>query len=340
MKRAKLSFIIAGVFLLMSIMSATAFAKEYTMSSWLPPMHPIVANMMQPWIDNVKAATEGRVDIKILPKSLGHPKNYFDIVKNGMADTGYTCNNYSPGRFTVSDGVELPFMGDSSEAMSVSYWRTYQNYFVKADEYNGCKLLGVFVHGPGAIHNSKMEITKAEDLKGMKFRVSGGIAGEVAKSLGIVGIQAPASKAYEILSRGVADGILLPLESIKSFKIIGVVPYTTIVPGGLYNVSFYLVMNQKTFNSFSPADQKAVLNESGEKFAKIAGMAWDEADRVGLAAMKEAGNKIITAPQSFIDEIKQITNHIEADYVKRANEKGVDGAAAVAFYRDQIKNYK
>ncbi|MDA3918804.1 MAG: TRAP transporter substrate-binding protein [Deltaproteobacteria bacterium] len=339
MKKSRVAFIIASVFLLMSVMSTSAIAKDLTLSSWLPPSHPIVANMIDPWIENVKKATDGRVSITRLAKGLGHPKAYFDIVKNGMADTGYTCNDYSPGRFVVAQGVEIPFLGDTSEAMSVSYWKTHQKYFAKADEYRGIKLLGLMVHGPGQIHNSKKPITSVADLKGMKFRISGGVAGEICNSLGMVGIQKPASKNYELLSRGVADGTLLPLESIKSFKITKLVPYTTIIPGGLYNVSFYLAINKKTFSSFSTADQKAVMNVSGIAFAKLAGKAWDEADRVGVATMKKAGNNIITASPEFVAEIKKATAHIEADWVKNANAKGVDGAAALKYYRDQIKNY-
>jgi TRAP-type C4-dicarboxylate transport system substrate-binding protein len=339
MKKSRIAFIIASLFLLMSIMSTSAMAKQLNFSSWLPPGHPIVADMMIPWMENVKKATDGRVDINLLAKGLGHPKAYFDIVKSGMADVGYTCNAYSPGRFTLSEGVELPFLGNSAEATSVAYWRTYQKYFAKADEYKGVKLLGVMTHGPGQIHNSKLVAQSMADLKGMKFRVPGGIAAQVAKSLGIVGIQKPASQAYELLSRGVADGVVLPLESIKSFKIIKVVPYTTLVPDGLYNVSFYLVMNKNTFSSFSTKDQKAVMNVSGEAFAKLAGRAWDAADRVGLAAMKANGNKIETASPAFIAEIKEATKHLEADWVKRANENGVDGAAALKFFRGQVANY-
>ncbi len=340
MKKLRVAFIIASVFLLMSIMSTNVMAKQLNFSSWLPPGHPIVANMMVPWMENVKEATEGRVDIKLLAKGLGHPKAYFDIVKNGMADVGYTCNAYSPGRFTLSEGVELPFLGNSAEATSVAYWRTYQKYFAKADEYKGTKLMGVMTHGPGALHNSKKVAQSIADLKGMKFRVPGGIAAQVAKSLGIVGIQKPASQIYELLSRGVADGVVLPLESIKSFKITKVVPYTTTIPDGLYNVSFYLVMNKKTFNGFSTKDQKAVMNVSGEAFAKLAGKAWDEADKVGLAAIKENGNKIETATPEFIAEIKKATQHLEADWVKRANAKGVDGAEALKFFRATVKAYK
>ena len=340
MKKCRLTLILISTFFFISLLSSTVMAKQLNFSSWLPPGHPIVADMMIPWMENVKKATDGRVDFNLLAKSLGHPKAYFDIVKNGMADAGYTCNNYTPGRFVASEGVEIPFLGDTSEAMSVTYWKTYQKYFVKANEYRGVKLLGLMVHGPGQIHNSKKDINSITDLKGMKFRISGGIAGAVAKSLGMVGLQASATKNYEYLSRGVADGTLLPLESIKSFNLMKLVPHTTLVPGGLYNVSFYLVMNKDTFNGLSAADQEAVLNVSGEAFAKMAGKAWDAADQVGLDAMKQNGNSIKTASPQLVAEIKAATKDIEADWVKRASAKGVDAEAALKFFREKVKEYK
>ena len=53
----------------------------------------------------------------------------------------------------------------------------------------------------------------------MKIRVGGGVGGAVGKALGVIGILAPAPKVYEILSRGVADGIFMPMETKKSFKL-------------------------------------------------------------------------------------------------------------------------
>jgi TRAP-type C4-dicarboxylate transport system substrate-binding protein len=340
MKKYKVALVVISIFFLMSILSYSAIAKQYNLSSWLPMGHPIVANMIVPWAENVNKTTDGRVDIKVLAKGLGHPKAHFDIAKNGLADVAYTCNAYTPGRFSLSEGVELPFIGNSAEATCVAYWKTYKKYFEKADEYKGVQLLSVFTHGPGQIHNAKKLIQSIDDLKGLKFRVPGGIAAKVAESLGIVGIQKPASQAYELLSRGVADGVVLPLESIKSFKITKVVPYTTLVPDGLYNVSFYLVMNKKTFNSFSPEDQKAVMAQSGEAFAKLSGKAWDEADRVGVSAMKANGNTIETASPEFVAQIKEATKQLEADWIKKAKIKGIDGAAARSFFRKQVKEYK
>ena len=340
MKKCKVALIMSSIFFLMTILSSTVMAKQINFSSWLPPGHPIMADMMIPWMENVKKATDGRVDVKLLAKSMGHPKDYMDIVKNGMADVGYSCNAYAAGRFKLYEGMEIPFLGNDAEALSVAYWRTYKKYFEKANEYRGVQVIGLMTHGPGAIHNSKKVIQSITDAKGLKFRVPGGMSVHVVKALGGVGLAKPASQIYELLSRGVADGVVLPLESIKSFKITKVVPYTTLVPDGLYNVAFYLVMNQKTFNGFSAADQKAVMAESGETFAKLAGKAWNAADKVGLAAMKANGNTIETASPEFIAEIKEATKHLESGWTKRANMRGVAGEAALRFFRRTVAEYK
>ncbi|MCP4295823.1 MAG: TRAP transporter substrate-binding protein, partial [Proteobacteria bacterium] len=286
---------VATLFCLSFILSSSAMAKDLRLSSWLPPKHPIVANMIVPWIKNVNTITEGRVNIKILAKGLGHPKVHFDIAKDGLADVTYGVHGYQPGRFFMTKSVELPFFGDSAEATSVAYWRVHQKHLAKVNEHRGVQLLSVFTHGPGAIHNSKKDINSVADLKGMKFRVGGGIVADVTKSLGMIGLLKPASKNYEILSRGVADGTLLPLESLKSFRITKLVPHTTIVPGGLYNTSFFLVMNRNTFKSFSMKDQEGVMRVSGEAFARLSGRAWDAADKVGLQATKDDGATVTTA---------------------------------------------
>ncbi len=322
-------------------MAGTATAEtELTLSSWLPPGHPIVKNMILPWGENVKKATDGRVTVKVLAKGLGHPKIHYDIARDGLADVTYSVHGYTPGRFVMTKAVEFPFLSDSAESLSVAYWRVHEKYFAKANEHKDVKLLGVFTHGPGAIHNSKKDIKSVADMKGLKFRVGGGVVNDVAKALDTTPLLKPASKNYELLSKGVADGTLLPLESIKSFKIIKLVPHTTTVPGGLYNVSFFLVMNQAKFDSLSKEDQAAIESVSGEAFAKLAGQAWDMVDQAGLAAMKEAGNTVVTADQAMVDDIAARTGQLEVDWIAKATAAGVDGKAAMAELRDIVKNYK
>lgn len=327
-----LKTVIAGLVLTAGSGMATAETK-LTLSSWLPPTHPIVTDMIQPWAAKVKEATEGRVSVKILAKGLGHPKIHYDIARDGLADITYSVHGYTPGRFVMTKIAEFPFSGDSAEAQSVAYWRVHEKFLAKANEHKDTQLLGLMTHGPGLIHNSKKTITKVSDLEGMKLRVGGGVVNDVASSLGAVPLLKPASKSYELLSHGVADGTLLPSESIMSFKIQDLVKHTTVVPGGLYNVSFFLVMNKDRFRDLDKKDQDAIMSVSGESFAVMAGKAWDNADKSARTAAEANGNEIVVADEAFVADVKKRTAHIEGEWIEEANKRGVDGAAALAELR-------
>ncbi|SEQ04198.1 TRAP-type C4-dicarboxylate transport system, substrate-binding protein [Amphritea atlantica] len=310
-----------------------------TLSSWLPPSHPVVSQMIVPWTKQVEEATEGRVKINILAKGLGHPKVHYDIARDGLADITYSVHGYTPGRFLLTKVVEFPFSGNSAEALSVAYWRVHQKYLAKANEHKDTQLLSVFTHGPGMIHNSKKTVASVADLDGMKLRVGGGVVNDVATSLGAVPLLKPASASYELLSHGVADGTLLPMESVTAFKIKDIVTHTTMVPGGLYNISFFLVMNKDRFRSLSQQDQDAIMSVSGEAFSQLAGRVWDAADAAALKEMKDNGNEITVADDAFIAEIKQRTSNLESDWIKEAGKRGVDGAAALAELRQITASY-
>jgi len=251
--------------------AAQASAAELRLSSWLPPKHPIVADMIVPWAKQVEAATGGSVKINILAKPLGKPPAHFDIARNGLADITYGVHGYQPGRFLLTKAVEFPFLGSSAEAISVAYWRIYKKYLEKANEHKGVKVLGVFTHGPGNMYNAKRPINTLSNLNGLKIRVGGGVVNDVTKAIGATPLLKPAPKSYELMSNGVADGVFFPKESIKSFKLTKLVKHATLVPGGLYNVSFFLVMNPKSFAKLSKAEQAAIMKVSGENFAHIAG---------------------------------------------------------------------
>lgn len=323
-----------------SMTSVAQAQTKLTLSSWLPPTHPVVSEMIQPWMEQVETATEGRVTIQMLAKPLGHPKVHYDIARDGMADITYSAHGYTPGRFTLTKVSELPFSGDSAEATSVAYWKIHEKYFTQANEYKGTQLLSLFTHGPGMVHNSKRPIKTLEDFDGLKMRVGGGIANDVASQLGIVPILKPSSASYELLSRGVADGILFPMESVPAFKLDDIVTHTTMIPGGLYNISFFLVMNKDRFKSLSEADQAAIMRVSGAAFSRLSGQVWDKVDKAATVRLKEKGNDIQTADATLMQAIKEKTQNIEADWIKDANKKGVDGAAALAEFKALVEAYQ
>ena len=64
-------------------------------------------------------------------------------------------------------------------------------------------------------------------------------------------------------------------------------------------------MNQDKWDKLSKQDQDAIMSVSGEALARLAGKAWDAADKVGLDAMKAANVQIIEASPAFVADVRR-----------------------------------
>ena len=305
------------------------------MANWLPMAHPLMKDVMVPFAKNVEEATKGRVKVNILPAPLGPPGAHFDFAVNGVADITYGVQGYNPGRFKTTNIAEIPFLGDSAEATSVAYWRVFDTMLRKAGEYDKVKVLAVFTHGPGEIFAKGVDLSKPDALKGLKMRVGGGIVASIATALGAVPVEGPSSKAYELLSSGVADGILFPFESVAFFKLIPLLDKGLIVPGGLYNTSFYIVMNKAKWDALSDEDKAAIDSVSGEALSRLAGQMWDTVDKAGREAMN---GKIALATASD-DEVAAYTKALQPIVdakLAEVAETGVDVTAAVKMLKEEV----
>ncbi|MBL8340444.1 MAG: TRAP transporter substrate-binding protein [Rubrivivax sp.] len=299
-----------------------------TLSSWVPPAH-LLTRAQSDWCNEVGKATSGRIKCNLLPKAVVPAPGTFDAVKDGLADLSYTVHGYTPGRFTMGKMAEMPFLGDSAVSTSVAYQRIYEKHLAKLDEHKGVKVITVFTHGPGIIFNTKKAVNSLADLQGLKFRVGGGVVNDIGKALGVNMTLKPAPESYELLSSGVVDGTWFPDESIVSFKLDKLIKHRTAVPGGLYNTSFVMIMNQATWDKIPKADQEIINKMSGEFAARFIGKYWDDTDAASRDAQKAAGVASVTASPAFVAEFKAKTAALEEAWAKDAEAKGLKGAAAV-----------
>lgn len=307
-----------------------------TVSSWLPPSHALSATQKD-WCDLLEKNTSGKMKCNILPRGVSAPPGTFDAVKNGLADVSYTVHGYTPGRFATPQMAEFPFLGNSSESISVAFNKIAAKHPEFAKEHQGVKVLSLFTHGPGIVFNTKRPITKVEDLSGLKFRVGGGMVNEISKTLGMNVTLKPAPESYELLSGGVMDGTLFPAESTESFKIDKIIRYATTFPGGLYNTSFVAIMNQARYDKLSADEKKAVDAISGENYARMFGRAWDKVDLRATALMQANGVQITKADAKFVADIKSRTSGLEAKWVADAQAAGLkDAAKVLADFRAEI----
>jgi len=324
----KFKTLLAGV--AVAICSGTmAFAAEtLTISSWLPPTHPINTEMFEGLVKMMEEATDGQVTGEI-KMGLAPPPAQMDLVMDGAADMTIIFHGYQPGRFVGTKLIELPGYKGNAEAASVAYWHVQEKFLDKLDEHRGVKLVALTTHGPGQIHSNK-PINTLADLNGLKTRLGGGVSADVGAELGLVGIQVPAPKVYETLSSGAADAVAMNMGERISFKLNEVAKNVYEMPGGFYRGSFAVLMSQEKFDSL-PADVQKALDEKvfGEPASRMMGIAWDASDAKARAETEAAAdNKIVTASEEDQAAFAAMAEKVRAKILGELNDAGIDAQAA------------
>jgi len=337
--RQRIHALIASAALLTLGSAATAQAQTtLTMSSWVPPTHYVVKDILQPWMAEVEKATEGRVKINLLPKPVGAPAQHWELARKGVADITWGNFTYEPERFKHVWFAELPMMGASSEASSVALWRTYTQFLSSNEAFKGVTLLGTGMLGGGQFHHPSKVIDTPDDLKGQKVRMGGPIQKRLLEDLGAVPVAGPGTKAYELLEGGVIDASLHALESVVNFRLDGKLKNHTIIPGGLYDAAFFIGINEGKFGRISAADQQAILKISGEALSRRWGQEFDKQNKAADTSLRANGHKFAQPSPQLLNNIRQVRTTMLGELQKDGASFGVkDHNAMVAFYEQQYK---
>lgn len=330
-KRAFLAGTALAATLSATLGATPAFAEtELVLSSWLPPRHPLVVGAIKPWAEQVEEVTEGRVTVRVLAKPLGAPPAHFDMARDGVADITYGLHSFtSDDRFLRSRVGQFSFLGDDAVTTSTNFWNVYTQDLDAAGEHEGTHVLGLFTHGPGALLSKDRHFEAVDDFAGFKVRTPGGYAADLLTDLGATTLFMSSVEVYEKLSRGVIDGVCMPLDSLLALKLEKHLTDVMTVPGGLYNTSWFLVMNEGKWDSISAEDQEAIMSVSGVAFSQLAGKAWDDSDAAGYEATSEAGINVYPANDAVLERLTSVATPLENAWVAAVTEQGFDGAAAL-----------
>ena len=338
MKFTKLTTLLASATLAVS--GTIAFAADYTLtiSSWAPPTHGINAKMWPKFVEMVEEATDGKVTAE-LKLGIAPPPAQMDLIMDGAADASIIFHGYQPGRFVTTKLIELPGYEGSAEQASVAYWRVYDKHLKAADEHRGVKVIAVHTHGPAQLHSSS-PVTSLDEVSGLKVRIPGGVGGDVGAALGATGIQVPAPKVYETLASKAADGVVMPFEGRKGFKLTEVAQNVYEMPGGLYRGSFAFIMNEDAFADL-PADLQTALEENvfGEPLSREIGKIWDEIDTIGRETTEATeGNAINTASDADMKKFSAIAEDIRGKVITEVGATGVDAQAAYDMINSELSS--
>jgi len=163
------------------------------------------------------------------------------------------------------------------------------------------------------------------DLEGLKIRVAGATAADVATALGATPVQMPINQVYNALQTGLIDGVITGSSTLNDFKLDEVANSYTF-GANLGRLSFYAVMTEGTYNGLSD-EAKAVLdNSSNQTVSQSAEDAWNATADAGVATARALSENTFVdlTPEeatAFADAIAGVTG---------AYVDGVGGADALA----------
>jgi TRAP-type C4-dicarboxylate transport system substrate-binding protein len=285
-----------------------------------PPAATFPCVQMERWAKEVEARTAGKVKVQTFPGgTLLGATNMLDGIISGVADIGCFCPSYLPGRFPVSEAVDLPLGFANAKVASMIYTDLVEKY--KPKEFEGVKILTVFTCSTANIM-SKTPVRSLSDLKGMELRVAG-TGADVVKRLGGTPVAMPQSETPDAIQKGVVKGIMSSMEILKDFNFGDSCRFATIV--NTHVVSFAVVMNLSKWNAL-PADAKRVFDELSREQSLWTANYADDHVKDALAWSKEKYNlEIINLPAAEMANLATLMAPMADAYVQKVTAKGIPG---------------
>jgi TRAP-type transport system periplasmic protein len=333
-----LVFVISLLFLTYSFTYAADVIK-LKFANYFPPTH-MNSVMMGKFCDELNKKLAGKVELTQYTGStlLSAPKIAAGV-STGIADIGLSNLAYTRGRFPVMEIMELP-LGYPSAWIAGHVANDFYNKF-KPKDFDAYHVLMLSTSPINVIQTLNKPVKTLEELKGLKLRGTGRL-GDIVKALGATPIPIETPDLYDSLKRGVIEGALLPLETLKGFKTGEVQKYVTASwkVGSAY--CFYVLMNKQKWDSL-PADVKKVINEFSKEFTERWAVEWNNIDIEGREYFTKQGGQIIPISDAEAARWIKAAEPVIDDYKKDLLSKGykakeIDGW--LSFVKERIEYWK
>jgi TRAP-type C4-dicarboxylate transport system substrate-binding protein len=336
------TFGVIGVVL--SVLFIVSFAQaaeviKLKFASYFPPMHQH-SIIMDEFTKRLNKELAGKVEISYHGGGtlLTAPKMAAGLTA-GIADIGLSHVGYTRERFPVSEIFGLP-IGLPSPWIGLHVADDFFSKF-KLKEWDEFHPLMFSPSATTIIHTVKKPVRKLEDMKGLKIRATGRLA-DLTQALGATPVAIGMPDMYESLKKGVVDGTMSNMETLKGWKTGEVIKYATTSWKVGSCDTFYVVMSKKKWDSL-PADIQKTITAVTEEYKEKWAVLWNNIDIEGVQFFKSQGGEIIDLSDAEIARWIKAADAVTADFKKDLAGKGYKPAEIdswLAFIKERIEYWK
>jgi TRAP-type C4-dicarboxylate transport system substrate-binding protein len=274
----------------LAISSAAVLAQqkiEMKIAHFIVDQHPMSV-WIKNWAEKLAKDSGGRIDPKIFSNSqMGPPPVYYDLARTGQADVTWYLTGGTPGRFPITELINLPYLVGSSEiGTKVLNDPALRSKYLEP-EHKGVKVLVLFTHQPGQVHTTKKPIKSVDDMKGLRIRFTSPTVRDFVSALGATPVGVAPTEQADQLQKGTIDGTFIDYGGAGiAFKLGGILKHTTEMYS--YVTSFGLIMNPAFYDKL-PADLKKLVDDSTKGQESAIGKGWDSIDGPGKKLLMDGG---------------------------------------------------
>ena len=318
------SIVFGAVMLYGMCSGAAAQNYELKVSLFAAPSNPL--NMQFALMaKEIEAKSKGRLKLTLYHVSqLGPPPRQYDLVRTGVADIAYILHGLTPGRFPLTELVELPGLAQNGYMASMALMDLLPEYL--AAEHAGVKVLGFMSTPPMPLLTTKIEVTSLEAFKGRRIRHPGPVHSATLAALGAVPVAVQPGDVNESLSRGVIDGAVMGYSGATSFKLNDVLRYMSNMNLGV--ATFAAIMNPTAYERL-PADLKKLIDAyagpEGER--RFWGRVLDEGEEDHRRQLLKSGVKEAKLGANAEAEFRTLSGRIEETTMAELEQKSLPAKA-------------
>jgi tripartite ATP-independent transporter DctP family solute receptor len=241
-------------------LAQTKYKDEYKLSTVVPASFPW-GKGGEIWADLVRQRTNGRINIKMYPGvSLvqGDQTREFTAIRQGIIDMAIGSTiNWSP-QVKELNLFSLPFLMPDYKAIDALTQGEVGKQLFGILEKQGVVPLAWGENGFRELTNSKREVRKPDDLKGMKIRIVGSpLFSDTFRALGANPTQMSWADAQPAFASGAVDGQENPMSIFTAAKL-HTVGQKHVTMWGYVADPLVFVVNKEVWESWTPADREIV----------------------------------------------------------------------------------
>jgi TRAP-type C4-dicarboxylate transport system substrate-binding protein len=327
--------------------AAPASAQTLTISASLPQVHFWVGEYLDPFADAMEAETDVAF-VRFYAGELVGVGRGLDALQGGTVDVVTPLlAPYHAGLFPLSDITQLPVYGTDSPAITRAFQKLLDSDVELADgktfyEYEigdkGIVAWALGATGAYAISTTGKEVAAPSDFDGLPLRAGAALQTMTLEELGVNPVTMPAAQAYEALSRGTIEGILLSVADWKSYSLLDTLKYT--IDGvALGHWESYHAISEDSWNMLSEEEKAAFDRIARETAIANAEFIETQAEEVAAAARERGATFVMIGDMSpaMQDHVATAARDTWAQWIEQTEANGHPARAAARLWAELVQ---